>query len=128
MPLSNVTILLVEDSAEVRRTVRAMLTEMKITQVHEAENGKDALSYVDELMEGIDLIICDWNMPHKTGIELLKEVRQTQPNLPFLMITARSDQESVEAAIDSKVTGYIRKPFSYDELQSKVMKILKIKA
>ncbi len=132
--LNEIGVLLVEDDQNVRMSIKAMLQEIGITNIHEASDGQKALAKLDELSEReengqdetISLIICDWNMPHKTGIEFLREVRQIHPEMPFLMVTARSDHESVTAAKENKVTGYIRKPFSFEDISKKVATILKI--
>lgn len=132
--LKDTIILLVEDDQNVRSSIKAMLQEMGISMIYEAADGQQALKTLDEInehaqsgyKEKVSMIICDWNMPHKTGIEFLREVRQIDPKLPFLMVTARSDQESVSAAIENKVTSYIRKPFTYLDLSKKVSSILKI--
>ena len=90
----------------------------------EAEDGNKALQVMGSSLYPIDIIVCDWNMPNKSGFEFLREIRQTHPTLPFLMITARADISSVSDARGAGVSGYIRKPFSYDELNSKVVELL----
>ena len=102
-----------------------MLREMGITQVFEGSDGKTAQDFIGADAMDIDLIISDWNMPHKTGFEFLREIRTTHPNLPFIMITARADVNSVKDALAAGVTYYIRKPFSLGELEEKVKNILK---
>jgi CheY-like chemotaxis protein len=119
------SVLLVEDDQNVRTAIRSMLTEMGVNHVFEAKDGRAALQYFEHDSEKVNLIICDWNMPHKTGIELLREVRQTRHDLPFLMITARADQQSVQAAKESHVTAYIRKPFTFDDMKVKMLAIMK---
>lgn len=121
MKADNVTVLLVEDDQNVRSTLKAMLREMGVSQVFQAGDGQEALKYFDANPDGVDMVICDWNMPHKTGIEFLREIRQVYPDMPFLMITARADKESIIAAKSAQVTAYIRKPFTFDELKDKIM-------
>lgn len=67
----------------------------------------------------VDLVVCDWNMPDKTGFEFLREIRMTHPDLPFLMVIARADTGSVQDAVDAGVTLYLRKSFSSNEMQTK---------
>ena len=64
-------------------------------------------------------------MPAMTGVEFLRQLRTVDPDVPFLMITGRSDMESVVEAKASGVTGYIRKPFSALQLETKLRIILK---
>jgi len=59
-----------------------------------------------------------------TGVELLRQLRTIDPSLPFLMITGRSDVDSVMEAKSSGVTAYIRKPFSSKQLEAKLRIIL----
>ncbi len=59
-----------------------------------------------------------------SGVELLRKVRDVDPSLPFLMVTGRSDKESVVEAKSSGVTAYIRKPFSPKQLEAKLRIIL----
>ncbi len=124
MKLNEHIFLLVEDDPNVRLTIKCMLHEMGITQIREAENGHTALRFLEGEAIEISFIICDWNMPHKTGIEFLREVRQVSETIPFLMITARADKDSILAAKSSNVTAYIRKPFTFKELKDKITAVL----
>lgn len=124
MNLSTIKILLVEDDTHVCETIQLMLREMNIVNVHTEHNGRDALQYMDNPENGVDLIICDWNMPHKTGLEFLRETRQAYPDIPFLMVTARADEESVITAKQSGITAYIPKPVKFEPLRDKIMAIL----
>lgn len=122
MKMDNIKVLLVDDDRSVLFTVKAMLMDMGIRHIFEAQDGKVALDFIDASVKGVslDLILCDWNMPKKTGFEFLREVRQSYPRLPFLMITARADESSVQDAVHAGVSGYLRKPFSMYELKKKV--------
>jgi two-component system chemotaxis response regulator CheY len=68
----------------------------------------------------IDLVLCDWNMPGRSGLELLQQVRSVGLEVPFVMVTGRADKESVIAAKDAGVTAYISKPFSAAQLEAKM--------
>ncbi|MCB9982288.1 MAG: response regulator [Rhodospirillales bacterium] len=122
--LSDLKILLVEDQSEARAMVRNMLAELGITQIFEASNGREALTFLDSAYDFIDLLVCDWNMPGLTGVELLRQLRSVDPTMPFLMVTGRSDKESVVEAKSAGVTAYIAKPFSSKELEAKLRVIL----
>jgi len=123
--LIDTNILLVEDDLNVRMTVRSMLTEMGVKNIFEQKDGQDALAFVENMQVRLDLIICDWNMPNKTGLEFLREIKQSHPEILFLMITARNDEDSVLMAKEANVSAYIRKPFSFEELKTKVQTLLK---
>ncbi len=117
-------VLLVDDQSEARAMLRNMLIEMGVNQIFEASNGKEALKFMDSAFGLINLIVCDWNMPSMTGVALLRQLRTVEPHMPFLMVTGRSDVESVVEARASGVTAYIRKPFSVKQLEAKLRIIL----
>lgn len=113
-------ILIVEDQSEARAMLRNMLGELGITQIFESPNGREALVFLDSAFDFVNLIICDWNMPAMSGVELLRQLRTVDPEVPFLMVTGRSDLESVVEAKSSGVTAYICKPFSPAQLEAKL--------
>lgn len=118
--IADLRVLVVEDQADARALLRGMMNDMGITQVFEANNGRDALSFMDSAFDFVDIVVCDWNMPHMSGLELLRQLRSVYPELPFLMITGRGDMSSVIEAKSVGVTGYIRKPFSPAQLEVKL--------
>ena len=122
--LEEIRVLIVEDQSEARALMRGMLGEMGITQIFESSDGREALKFLDAAFDFIDLIICDWNMPELTGLDLLKQLRTVDQDLAFLMVTSRSDMDSVFAAKSANVTGYIRKPFSPAQLEAKIRIIM----
>ncbi len=119
-PLKELKALVVDDQQEARSMLRNMLTDLGITQVFESPDGRNALTFVDNACDFVNIVICDWNMPSLTGIEFLRQLRSVDPNIPFLMITGRGDMESVVEAKASGVTGYIRKPYSPAQLEAKL--------
>ncbi len=124
--LEKLKILIVDDQPDMRSIVRGMLSDLGITQVFEASDGREAMSFTDAAMDMIDVVICDWNMPRMTGIDLLRQMRSVMPDMPFLMLTGRGDLDSVTEAKSSGVTAYIRKPFSPANLEVK-LRVIKAK-
>ena len=122
---SEVKVLVVDDQNEARSMIKDMLTELGVTQVFEAPDGRQALSFIDTAFDFVDIIICDWNMPGLTGVELLRQLRTVYADVPFLMITGRSDMASVSEAKACGVTAYISKPFSSIQLEAKLRIIIK---
>lgn len=118
--IADMRVLLVEDQADSRAMIKNMLIELGITQVFESADGNQALQFMDTAFDFIDLVICDWNMPGMTGVELLRQLRSVDPGFPFLMVTGRVDQSSVVEAKSSGVTAYIAKPFSITQLEAKL--------
>ncbi|MFQ5775035.1 MAG: response regulator [Kiloniellaceae bacterium] len=118
--VKNLNILVVEDNPGTLKLIQAVLKDMGVAQVRTAMDGRDAQAYLDGGAGAINLVICDWNMPHMSGLELLKQVRASRPDLPFLMITARGTMDSVIAAKKNGVSAYIVKPFAPAQLEEKV--------
>ncbi len=75
----------------------------------------------------VDLLISDIRMPGESGISLLQTVRETNPDLPLMIITAYPESEYIDAAIDLNVKGFIPKPFNLSDLVSEVKRNLGIK-
>ena len=119
-PMTALKILIVEDQSDARAMLRNMLGELGVTQIFEAKDGNEALRFIDSAFDFVNLVICDWNMPKMSGVELLRQLRTVDPNVPFLMVTGRSDMDSVVEAKGSGVSGYIRKPYSPAQLEAKL--------
>ncbi len=118
-------ILIVDDFPIMRGIIRRMLTKrFGLKNIIEAEDGINAWEILNE--EKIDLIICDWNMPNMTGIDLLKKIRSDKRlgKLPFVMVTAEGKKENVIEATRAGVTGFIVKPFTAKDLGKKLNLIL----
>ncbi len=126
--VTELKVLAVEDSTEAMNLIRNMLKEIGINQVYTATDGKQALDFLGECEDLIDVVIADWHMPRMTGLELLKQLRTVDPELPFLMITGAADFDSVVEAKANDVTGFIKKPYSAIELQKKLKVVARINA
>lgn len=118
--LQSLKILLVDDQQEARLMLRTMLSELGVTQIFEAVDGRQAMSFLDDAADLVNLVICDWNMPKMSGLELLRQLRGAGFDIPFLMVTGRTDMRSVLEARNTGVTGYISKPFSPAHLEVKL--------
>lgn len=122
--MSGLKVLIVEDQQEVRSMLRNTLMGLGINQVFESGDGREALSFIDSAFDFVNVIVCDWNMPKMSGVELLRQIRTVDPDVPFLMITGRTDIDSVVEAKSSGVSGYLSKPFSPQQLEAKLRIIL----
>jgi len=116
----NITILVVDDFATMRRIVKGVLKKLGFKNIIEAENGKTALSKLKK--EDVGLVISDWNMPEMTGLELLKAVKTEEKfkDLPFIMLTAEGQKDCVIEAVKAGVINFIVKPFTPDTLKEKL--------
>ena len=118
-------ILIVDDIASMRRIVFDSLSQIGFNNIIEAKDGENALKILK--LNKIDLILCDWNMPKMSGLELLKFVRNDEKlkNIPFIMVTAEGKKENVIDAVKAGVNNYIVKPFNTESLKGKIASVLK---
>ena len=116
-------ILVVDDSKVMRGVLRKMLGSDG-TEVLEAHDGKHALEVL--AAEPVDCVISDWNMPRMKGIELLRKVRQDAAlaHLPFVMVTAEAMAQNVAEADAARVSAYLTKPFTAEDLWTTLRGIL----
>jgi CheY-like chemotaxis protein len=107
------TILIVDDQDVQRKTLkRAFRTHGYL--VSEANSGKEALEHIEE--EKVDAVLTDYAMPEMNGIELLQNIRETNSDIPVVIMTAYGDEELVIKAMQYRCDGFIHKPFGVDEL------------
>jgi two-component system chemotaxis response regulator CheY len=116
----NIKFLTVDDFSTMRRIVRNILRQLGYNDIAEAEDGAVALEHLKQ--HKVDFVICDWNMPNMTGLELLKAVRADAnlKDIPFLLVTAEALKENVVEAVKAGVNGYIVKPFTAETLKEKI--------
>ncbi|MBC3299686.1 Response regulator receiver domain-containing protein [Pseudomonas cedrina] len=123
--MSKVSVLVVDDASFIRDLVKKCLRNyFPGIKLEDAVNGKKAQAIL--MRETFDLVLCDWEMPEMSGLELLTWCRE-QPHLkamPFVMVTSRGDKENVVQAIQAGVSGYVSKPFTNEQLLSKVKQAL----
>lgn len=128
--MNKVRALIVDDSSVMRKIVERSLRQagLDLSQVLEASNGAEAL---DVLRKNVaDLILCDINMPVMDGIEFVRAL-QAEPNgkgVPVVMITTEGSESHVVQALSAGATGYIRKPFTADQVKEHVLPLLGAKA
>ncbi|BBO56508.1 MAG: chemotaxis protein CheY [Cobetia sp.] len=119
----NLRILVVDDFPTMRRIVRNLLKELGFTNVEEAEDGQQALEFLNQ--GSFELVISDWNMPNLDGLEMLRRVRANPATatLPVLMVTAEAKKENIIAAAQAGASGYVVKPFTAAVLEEKLGKV-----
>ncbi len=120
-----VRILVAEDEENILLALKTIARKhLQCDEVVTCENGQDAWEKLQA--EPFSLVISDWNMPLKTGFELLEDMRGNDHtrNVPMLLLTARSDKDSVISALQAGVNDYITKPFDKDILVQKAIKLL----
>lgn len=122
-------ILLVDDFEIVRRVIRDSLEKVGLTAVDEAEDGIRALQMLKSAEANgtpYAMIFCDWNMPGMTGLEVLNECRKHEvlKDVPFIMVTAESEQDAIVKALQAGATDYVMKPVAPDVLQRKALRLM----
>ena len=118
------TILVVDDSATMRRMVVAALRGLGPVRFDEAQTGLEA---IERLSVGpVDLVLLDLNMPDVHGLEVLRFVRSHHAfqEIPVVVLTTRGDEESREAALREGATLYLTKPFAPAEFAPQVRELL----
>ncbi|UXV19707.1 response regulator [Pseudomonas fluorescens] len=123
--MSKVSVLVVDDASFIRDLVKKCLRNyFPGIKIEDAVNGKKAQTIL--MRETFDLVLCDWEMPEMSGLELLTWCREQAhlKAMPFVMVTSRGDKENVVQAIQAGVSGYVSKPFTNEQLLSKVKQAL----
>ncbi|HCN45788.1 MAG TPA: two-component system response regulator, partial [Pseudomonas sp.] len=123
--MSKVSVLVVDDAPFIRDLVKKCLRNYFPGMVIEdAVNGRKAQTLMTK--DVFDMVLCDWEMPEMSGLELLTWCRQqdAMKTLPFIMVTSRGDKENVVQAIHAGVSDYVGKPFTNEQLLTKVKKAL----
>jgi len=119
-------ILIVDDSAAIRKILQRVLhqTGIAIGTIHEAGDGQEALAVLES--NTVDLVLTDINMPKMDGIQLLAAVRSSSRwgALPVLMVTTEGGEAKVSEAVRLGATGYVRKPFTADQIKEKLQGLL----
>ena len=123
MPLD---VMIVDDSAAIRKILQRVLTQLEIPigAVHEACDGREALEMLKTRTVG--LIFSDINMPNMDGLEFLTKVRAEPAwrDLPILMVSTEGTQAKVLEAVERGASGYVRKPFTAEQIKEKLAGLL----
>ena len=114
--------LIVDDSATMRNMIKAVISEMGITCIT-AQDGEKAFRQCET--QRYDIIITDINMPHMDGIELIRQLRESEHSkfTPILVITTEGGDNVKQAGKTAGASGWIVKPFNPDTLKRAVEKL-----
>jgi DNA-binding NtrC family response regulator len=115
--MPNGSILVIDDEAEIREGLELLLSSEGYT-VTSAETGQSGLARLGE--EPYDLLLLDVSLPDGNGLDLLRDIRQRDPHLPIVLITAYGSIDMARQAFKSGARDYITKPWSNDELLAQV--------
>jgi len=117
--LKTLTVLYAEDDEHARNTLNSILLKI-FKKVYLAEDGRQGLEYFKRNYQTIDVVISDINMPHLSGMEFLKGVREIKNEIPFIFTTAHQEKEFLLGAIELGVYHYANKPVNVKEIILKV--------
>jgi two-component system chemotaxis response regulator CheY len=127
--MNSIRALIIDDSSVMRKIVERSLRQagIELSQVIEAGNGAEALAVLKESQ--VDLILCDINMPVMDGLEFIKQLPgvANARNVPVVMITTEGSEAHVVQALSCGARGYIRKPFTPEQVRDQVTPVLGVK-
>ncbi len=124
--MEHIRALIVDDSSVMRKIVERSLRQagVDLDKVLEAGNGAEALAVLAK--ETVDLILCDINMPVMDGLEFVKQLStlESGKGIPVVMITTEGSENHVVQALSAGARGYIRKPFTPDQVKEHVLPVV----
>ena len=113
-------VLVVDDSGVMRKIIIRSLNAVGVTDVVEAGDGVEGLERFQQ--HQFNIVLTDWNMPIKSGLELTKDIRALGSTVPIMMITTEAERTRVVEAIQAGVNDYLAKPFEAETLREKLDK------
>ena len=117
-------VLVVDDSGVMRKIIIRSLNAVGVNDTAEAADGAEGFTAFQA--GNFDMVLTDWNMPVRTGLELVQDIRGTGSQVPIVMITTEAQKTQVIAAIQAGVTDYLTKPFESDDLRAKLDKYVAV--
>ena len=124
--MDNIRALIVDDSSVMRKIVERSLRQagLNVSPVFEAGNGAEALGALKD--NKVDIILCDINMPVMDGLEFVRSLANVEnaKGVPVVMITTEGSEGHVVQALSAGARGYIRKPFTPDQVKEHVVPVL----
>lgn len=118
--LSNKRVLYAEDEEDIRQNVTEIL-ELFFEDVVAVGDGKEALEQME--LSSFDVLMFDVCMPNLDGLEAIKKIRQKDKKVPIIILSAHAEQEYLWRAVELKITKYLTKPYSKDELIDSFCKV-----
>ncbi|MBD3346538.1 MAG: response regulator [Chitinivibrionales bacterium] len=118
-------VLSVDDAKSTREFIRNAVDVLGF-EFLEAGNGREGLEVLEREESRVDLVLLDWNMPVMNGMEMLKKMKEDKRfrTIPVTMVTTEIERPKVIQAISSGAKNYVMKPFTQEELATKIMEAL----
>lgn len=115
-------ILIVDDDKTTRLALNLLLKDLGSIEIFEASSVSESLKIINE--NQVDLIVSDYIMPEQTGLDFYKSLILNDIHIPFAMVTANSDADSVKEMIDLGIHAILVKPVTKEMLISRLSKII----
>ena len=119
----NYSVLVCDDSAVIRKTLRFILEEWGVKNIFEARDGSESVELYRE--HHPDLVFMDIVMPEKSGLDALVEIREEDPSARVVMASSTGTKKNLMTAIDAGALDFIQKPFEKDVIHTLLRRILK---
>lgn len=113
-------VLVADDSSTMRKIILRSLSAVGVPTAVEAADGEEAINLFEP--DKFDLVLTDWNMPRKNGLEVIQEIRKVDKDVTIIMVTTEAEKSRVLEAIQAGVSDYLVKPFTAETLREKLEK------
>lgn len=122
---SDLKILLVDDEDFVRALVKRLLNQIGIEQIHEADNGIEALKILEASGGEVDLVLCDLDMPQIGGLRVIEGIRKgiagdAYKDMPIIILTGHIEKDLIEKAVLRGIQAYLVKPVDQKALEKSI--------
>jgi len=118
----SLNVLIVDDSSTMRKIVQRNLkqTGLDLGEIFQAGDGQEGLAVLNE--QTVNLVLSDWNMPNMDGLGMVQAIRANEAwnHIQIIMITTEGGEAKVEEAVASGANGYVKKPFTADDLEAEL--------
>lgn len=124
MDLSAIRVLVAEDDKFAVDIIQEILHKLQISHIDIATDGVQAISRILKAEQPYDLVLCDWHMPGKTGLEVHRAMRNDKrfSQTVFILVSATSNSEQIRSAIQQGLNDYVVKPIDAEVLQRKILR------
>ena len=119
-------IVIVDDEPMIVKLLRALLSDFNC-EIHDVNDSERALATIEEVLP--DLVLLDVQMPHISGLDIAKAMRENDniKHIPIIFVTSRSDVATMQEGFKYNAVDYLTKPISFKQLTSSVQKALNLK-
>jgi len=116
--MAKITVLFVDDEEDIRQSFQDRFEDQ--FQIHLASDGLEALESL-KTIPGINVVVTDIRMPAMDGLEMVREARKADPEMGFIVVSGHGDTEDVILALKLGVRNFLRKPYSFSELEEAII-------